>query len=78
MSNKTVGYIFLIIVVVIVLAACNAGGDKGEQPTAPEGNTAESSDVAFDLKPDGCDFVCVASAWLSDNAHPIDSVAEAD
>jgi len=79
MSNKTVGYIFLIIVVVLVVAVCNAAGPE-DQPTAPE-STAPSDtteeEVAFNLKAGegACDFVCVASHWLSKNAQPIDELA---
>ena len=78
MSQKHIGYIALFIVVVLVIAACSAGGPEGKQPPTPEETTADTIDDTFDLQPDGCDFVCVASAWLSDNAHPIDSVAEAE
>lgn len=77
MNHKTVGYVFVIILVVIVLAACNAAGPEGEQPPTPEENT-DTSEAVFDLKPDGCDFVCLASSWLSDNAHPIDDLASAE
>ena len=79
-KNRGVLAVFLLLVVIIT-AACSISGAEAEQPASPtpQGNPANSdvTDVSFDLKPGGCDFVCLARSWLGDNAAPIE-LAEAD
>ena len=79
-KNRGVLAVFLLLVV-IIMAACSISGPEAKLPASPtsEGNPASSevADVSFDLKPDGCDFVCLARSWLGDNAAPIE-LAEAD
>ncbi|MCD4672205.1 MAG: hypothetical protein K8R77_06045 [Anaerolineaceae bacterium] len=73
MNFKTISAIFLIIVVLLAVAACNANpqGEQREQPPAPEANVdiVDNTQKAetFDLKPDGCDVVCVLGSYLGLN-----------
>lgn len=67
MSHKGIGILFLLLVVVVIVAACSGqGGEDTSAPTdAPEANTEIAVQPAsFDLKPDGCDMVCVLGAYL--------------
>ena len=82
MTHKNRGILAaFLLLVVIVMAACSISGPEAEQAASPtpQGNPARSdiADVSFDLKPDGCDFVCLARSWLGSNAAPIE-LAEAD
>lgn len=68
MSHKGIGLVFLLLVVVVIVAACSGpqGGEDASAPAeAPEANTEIAVQPAsFDLKPNGCDMVCVLGAYL--------------
>ena len=81
MSHKDRRVLAFLLLLVVIVAACSSNGQEAEQPASPtpEGNPANSdvTDVSFDLKPDGCDFVCLARSWLGGNVAPV-KLAEAD
>jgi curli biogenesis system outer membrane secretion channel CsgG len=85
-ANKKFTMLAILVVLMLLVLACNTTTNTGtgtdssaEQtptPTAAPPTTPVENEVAtFDLKPNGCDFVCVMSSWLSNNAQAIDPLA---
>jgi hypothetical protein len=69
---------FLVVLVLLVLACNTTTGANNGQPPAPEAPAEEiaveptpfpdTKEVAtLDLKPDGCDMVCVLGSYLGLN-----------
>jgi len=67
--------VVILLGLLLLLMACNiTTGSNDGQTSAPEANAetageptpaTEANEVAsFDLKPDGCDFTCVARSYL--------------
>lgn len=79
MKLKQISMLAFFIVLVLLVLACNTSTSANDgQPPAPEATAEEiaaeptpvpdTKEVAtFDLKPDGCDMVCVLGSYLGLN-----------